>query len=118
MNRLFILFKADLADSIKNDIEAGRLDVAAHKIKSDYVKDIILWKNPLHYNKSLLHVIAQNKGADNILDTLVQLVEPSEVDAWVKNKDIYGETCLHVAAIWGNSAFLEKLLNGREIKVI
>ena len=107
-----------MADSIKKDIEEKQFDIAAQKITSENVKDLILWKDPLHKNRSLLHVIAANKGVDDIiLNTFKQLVKPSDVEAWVTHSDIYKYTCLHVATASKNAAFLEKLLDDREMPV-
>ena len=107
----------DLAISIKKAIEQKQTDVAAQKITSENVKDLILWKDPLDRNSSLLHAIAENKGVDDMLNTFMQLVKPSDVEAWVTDKNCYGQTCLHVAAINTNGVFLEKLLDGREKQV-
>ena len=95
----------DLAISIKKAIEEKQTDVAAQKITSENVKDMILWKDPLDLNSSLLHVIAKNKGVADILNTFMQLVEPSDVEAWVTHTDCSGRTCLHVAAILTNDVF-------------
>ena len=110
----------DLAISIKKAIEEKQTDVAAQKITSENVKDMILWKDPLDLNSSLLHVIAKNKGVADILNTFMQLVEPSDVEAWVTHKDCYGRTCLHIVSARRdlraresrNAEFLEKLLDG------
>ena len=104
--------------SIKRDIEANRISEAADKITSENAKELILWKDPFDYNRSLLHVIASQHGANDILNTFVQLVQESEAEPWITSKSIDGMTCLHTASAVKNGPFLGKLLAITELQVI